>query len=729
MSKLIKLPEILKEWRVLGLVSERESTSIYKISKKDYDGTVINAILRYVCIKGDNYSADEVAYIKEETDFINTLIRVSDYTNYIETAYEDNPAKKSVELYIVTEELMPLSDKFRNLVFNEAEIIDFGTQMNEILESLEKNNIFHGNICPENIFVTSDGRFKIGGFSDFESKVCDLSFVSPEINSNKAPDFTTDIYSIGLIMYAMCNDGKIPFESDTVSTSEAIEMRMNGKVVPAPKHGSDKLKSVIVIACQSENSNRWKSASNMKNALSSIRNEIMPDKKADTNINISEPTQFDGNLFEEYDYNEFEETVALSEESNHKESPDLNPESKEEAAVIAASAADNAFEDIVSNSLEKTDDSAINNTFSDEVSPETDTIIFSSSGDNEIDERVFDEFVAEKNTGDFRKTVEEKDYGDYFDEEPTVRNSASLNNARTYDDNDFSEGNEFEPEKKSKKNAIIAAVCIVAIVGALAFITFCIASSIFSTTNSNKQEQTTQPITTQAVQPATKASVQPTTVAPTTIQETTSAQPSTSYEEPTVTGNQEVIPVVGYGYSYARKLLTQRGFIVEVGEYEYSTEWPEGYVIAQTPSGNTTAQAGTVVTLDISLGLIESENKSETQSVSTNKNNSSNSASSDSSVTNNKKTDSSYLFANSNSTEISKSKIKNMSDSDLQLAINEIYARRGWIFSSASVSSYFNSKTWYTPKYKPDEFFDHVTFNTYESTNLYNLRLEQKNRR
>jgi len=59
--------------------------------------------------------------------------------------------------------------------------------------------------------------------------------------------------------------------------------------------------------------------------------------------------------------------------------------------------------------------------------------------------------------------------------------------------------------------------------------------------------------------------------------------------------------------TYAKKLLEEAGFVVEIGEYRYSEEYPEGYVIAQSPEGSVTAKSGTVVTLDISSGLIEPE--------------------------------------------------------------------------------------------------------------------------
>ncbi len=72
----------------------------------------------------------------------------------------------------------------------------------------------------------------------------------------------------------MADGGKIPFESDSCDRKNACEERFSGKAVTAPSEGDEKLKSVIVIACQPNNTNRWKNAGNIKNALTSIKAEI-----------------------------------------------------------------------------------------------------------------------------------------------------------------------------------------------------------------------------------------------------------------------------------------------------------------------------------------------------------------------------------------------------------------------------------------------------------------------
>ena len=69
-----------------------------------------------------------------------------------------------------------------------------------------------------------------------------------------------------------------------------------------------------------------------------------------------------------------------------------------------------------------------------------------------------------------------------------------------------------------------------------------------------------------------------------------------------------------------------------------------------------------------------------------------------------------------------------MSHSELNIAFNEIYARRGRIFTYSSLDSYFRSQSWYTPKYTASEFSQKVVFNDYETKNINLIYNEQHSR-
>lgn len=76
-----------------------------------------------------------------------------------------------------------------------------------------------------------------------------------------------------------------------------------------------------------------------------------------------------------------------------------------------------------------------------------------------------------------------------------------------------------------------------------------------------------------------------------------------------------------------------------------------------------------------------------------------------------------YILPESNSRYLTSADITGLSSNDIQLAINEIYARRGRMFNSADVRAYFESKSWYNGTISPEAFSESV-FNDYERKNI-----------
>lgn len=79
--------------------------------------------------------------------------------------------------------------------------------------------------------------------------------------------------------------------------------------------------------------------------------------------------------------------------------------------------------------------------------------------------------------------------------------------------------------------------------------------------------------------------------------------------------------------------------------------------------------------------------------------------------------DPNYILPDSDKRYLTYADIKFLSLSDIQLAINEIYARHGRIFNSPDVRAYFESKSWYHGTIAPESFSESV-FNDYERKNI-----------
>lgn len=802
MAKTIKLPADLRDWKVTSFVGEDNGCEVYKVSRKIDKNTAQNAILRHAFVGKSNYTDEHAEYFIEEADFIESVKELDGVSNYLDVYVQDNQNKKTCDLYIFTEELTSLEELMKTKTFAEDEVVDFGIQMSEMLETLEAKNIFHGNISPKNIFVTADGRYKIGGFTDFEGKIADNSFVAPEVYKQENVDYTTDIYSVGIIMYAMCNGGKIPFESDSCDRKNACEERFSGKAVTAPSEGDEKLKSVIVIACQPNNANRWKNAGNIKNALTSIKTEIGTSSPVpNPDVVVPENTDFDGNVFEEYDYDEFEDTEPTESQDNFDDKDEV--QTVEDAVLdnefkggeqlgiaevlagegslpvdgnapvdsdeVSESDADEngGFEVVdVTDAVDEPENSEVKtDEVSEEKQPEFEDISSVSSENDKKEQtvtdkkaeefedvssnsevapevlppvtsvEVFDDYSGADHKNVLTSNESSKDYGDFFEDEPSVKrtdnkadDTKKIEEKNDFDDNSFEDDdNEFgyadeEDNKenvKKKKNKFIIILCAVVIAAALGFIGFCVYNGLSNSSTDNKattaETATSAEVTTQA----------PSTAMPTTV-------PATTEQVTTSSSYNNVVPVVGYGYSYGKKLLEQAGFTVEISDYEYSYDYPEGYIISQTPEGDTSASTGTVVKLVISSGQIQRETEApatQAHQSSNSQNSSSGNSNSQSSSNTNTNNNGGFIFHNSDSSYLSNAQVSALSDNDLQLAINEIYARRGRIFKDASLNAYFNSQSWYEGKYTPEEFEKNVKFNTYEQKNLQLLINERRSRK
>ncbi|WP_462268952.1 YARHG domain-containing protein [Ruminococcus bromii] len=805
MAKMIKLPGDLRDWKVTSFVGEDNGCEVYKVSRKIDKNTAQNAILRHAFVGKSNYTDEHAEYFTEEADFIESVKNLDGVSNYLDVYVQDNQNKETCDLYIFTEELTSLEELMKTKTFAEDEVVDFGIQMSSLLETLETKNIFHGNISPKNIFVTADGKYKIGGFTDFEGKIDDKSYIAPEVFRQENVDYTTDIYSVGIIMYAMCNGGKIPFESDSCDRDSACKERFSGKAVTAPSEGDEKLKSVIVIACQPDNANRWKNAGNIKNALTSIKAEIGASSPApNPEVVVPESTDFDGNVFEEYDYDEFEDTEPTEPQDNFDDKDEvqtvddavldnefgedeqlsidgvLNQEEPlpvaENASVEAEDTAESdenddegGFEVVdVTDAVDGPENSEVKtDEVSEEKQPEFEDISSVSSKDDKNEQtvtdkkaeefedvssnsevapevlppvtsvEVFDDYSGADHKNVLTSNESSKDYGDFFEDEPSVKpadnkadGTKKVGEKTSFDDNSFEDDdNEFgytdkEENVKKKKNKFIIILCAVVIAAALGFIGFCVYNGL---SNSSTDNKTTTAETATSAEVTTQA---PSTAVPTTV-------PATTEQVTTSSSYNNVVPVVGYGYSYGKKLLEQAGFTVEISDYEYSYDYPEGYIISQTPEGDTSASTGTVVKLVISSGQIQRETEApatQAQQSSNSQNSSSgnsNSQSSNAQSSSNTNTNNNggFIFPNSDSSYLSNAQVNALSDNDLQLAINEIYARRGRIFKDASLNAYFNSQSWYEGKYTAEEFEKNVKFNTYEQKNLQLLINERRSRK
>ncbi|MBR4080986.1 MAG: Stk1 family PASTA domain-containing Ser/Thr kinase [Clostridia bacterium] len=93
------------------------------------------------------------------------------------------------------------------------------------LQHAHQNGIIHRDIKPQNILVHADGHIKVADFgiarmadsatlTKGDSVMGSVHYFSPEQASGHAADETSDLYSVGVVLYEMLT-GRVPFDGDT----------------------------------------------------------------------------------------------------------------------------------------------------------------------------------------------------------------------------------------------------------------------------------------------------------------------------------------------------------------------------------------------------------------------------------------------------------------------------------------------------------------------------------
>ncbi|MBE6712219.1 MAG: PASTA domain-containing protein [Ruminococcaceae bacterium] len=161
--------------------------------------------------------------------------------------------------------------------------MDFIIQILSALQHAHEKGVVHRDIKPQNIMVQANGRLKVTDFgiaqiSDSEKGNSGVAmgtvyYISPEQASGKATTFSSDIYSVGIMLYEMAT-GKLPFEGDTPLSIAMMQVNTPparpSKINPQIPHG---LEQIILRALNKEPQSRFRSAKSMLRACDIIRKD------------------------------------------------------------------------------------------------------------------------------------------------------------------------------------------------------------------------------------------------------------------------------------------------------------------------------------------------------------------------------------------------------------------------------------------------------------------------
>ena len=189
------------------------------------------------------------------------------------------------DIFIRMELLTSLQQILKDRMLSIEEIIKLGKDISRVLILCESKNIIHRDIKPANIMVSQFGDFKLGDFGvskimDHETHATVMGtpeYEAPEIMHMEKYGQAVDIYSLGITLYWLLNNRRMPFigadeQITPARRSEAMEKRYAGKEkLPKPKNGSKRLKEIVLKACEYDPANRYASAQEMYDELDALK--------------------------------------------------------------------------------------------------------------------------------------------------------------------------------------------------------------------------------------------------------------------------------------------------------------------------------------------------------------------------------------------------------------------------------------------------------------------------
>ncbi len=276
-ERLKSYEPLWENWTYSGnFLGEGAMSSVFEIQSTAMNFKEV-AALKIITVKKN--SRGEVEIPKEAQNEIRILRDLSNCPNIVHyhdstlrKIYDEDNKLSEIDILIKMEKLRPLSED-TNL--SNEEVVKLAKDMCNALICAADHNIIHRDIKPQNIFVDENGTYKLGDFGiakivsecagRYTMNVGTLAYTAPEVQRNPIGvyDISSDIYSLGLVLYIYLNNGCLPFVNSVSSLNEAITKRLNGDPFPKPLNGHKNLKAIVMRACSKDLNKRYKTPQEM----------------------------------------------------------------------------------------------------------------------------------------------------------------------------------------------------------------------------------------------------------------------------------------------------------------------------------------------------------------------------------------------------------------------------------------------------------------------------------
>ena len=213
------------------------------------------------------YFREQSEKITQETEFLQKLSRLDGFLPY--DSWQTVPmeeGKLGYEVYLVSTYKRSLAKYMRKNSMTHLEAVNLGLDLCQALAICRRAGYMYVDLKPSNVFISKGKEFRIGdlGFVSLDAmKYTSLPgkyrspYSPPEAHDDlKTLTDTTDIYGVGMILYQIYNNGKLP-QAPLEPTDP----------FPTPSYADYEVAEIIMKALDPNPEQRWKDPMEMGQAL------------------------------------------------------------------------------------------------------------------------------------------------------------------------------------------------------------------------------------------------------------------------------------------------------------------------------------------------------------------------------------------------------------------------------------------------------------------------------
>ena len=294
MAELKLISPLLSNMEVVECLSVRGAAAVYIVKSTKSGQTYI---LKHISVPESQKQVDALMFTgaaatREDAQKYYEQV-VSDYQSELTTletlsaspnldcfrSYQIAPKEDGVgyDMYLLAEHRKTLVDYLADNAMTKLCAVNLAMDLCSALIDLRNAGLIHRDVKPSNIYLNAQGHFLLGDLGI--AKIDDLKYCTmPEsmLSSYSAPELfsllgtiepTTDIYSVGLILYRIFNGNHGPFEDENTSAKAADRRRVTGEALPVPMFADYEISEIILKACSFKPEDRYQTPQELKDAL------------------------------------------------------------------------------------------------------------------------------------------------------------------------------------------------------------------------------------------------------------------------------------------------------------------------------------------------------------------------------------------------------------------------------------------------------------------------------